>query len=50
MTRQTRFTLSLIGGLIAALSLALLASALLSAPGPRQKEQVRLEPTVFQQP
>ena len=50
MRRQTRITLSVMGGLIAALSLALLAATLLSAPMQKQKEQVRLEPTVFQKP
>lgn len=50
MTRQTRITMGIFGGLIAALSLVLLASALLAAPAQRQKEQVRLQPTVFQKP
>jgi hypothetical protein len=42
--------MSILGGLIAALSLVLLASVLLSAPVQQQKEQVRLQPTVFQKP
>jgi hypothetical protein len=50
MSRQTRITLSVIGGLIAALSLALLVSALSTTAVPRQTERLPLEPTVFQKP
>ena len=50
MTRQTRITMTVVGGLIAALSLALLASAVLPRGTPKTKEQLRLQPTVFQKP
>jgi hypothetical protein len=50
MSKKTRISLSMVGGLLAALSLILLIASAGTQPKQRAKDSMRLEPTVFQKP